>query len=73
MSILLAGGGMKMGQIIGSTDARGEYPDERPLQPNDLVATIYHHLGIDPAWEVVDRTGRPRPLLDRREPIAGLI
>jgi hypothetical protein len=72
MSILLSGGGMKMGQIIGATDPRGEYPDERPLHPNDFVATIYHHLGIDPAWEVTDRSGRPLRLLDRSGPIPEL-
>lgn len=72
MSILLSGGGMRMGQVIGSTDARGEYPDERPLHPNDFVATIYHHLGIDPNWEVMDHSGRPLRLLDRNEPIAEL-
>lgn len=72
MSILLAGGGLRMGQVIGSTDARGEAPAERPLHPNDFLATLYAHLGIDPRRELRDRSGRPIPILDRTEPIAEL-
>src|SRR5439155_23180252 len=48
MSVLVAGGGLKMGQVIGSTNAKGEVPKDRPLWPQDVVATVYHHLGIDP-------------------------
>lgn len=73
MSILLAGGGIRAGQVIGATDARGEYVVERPLSPNDLLATIYRHLGIDATRELLDRSGRPIPILDRTEPIAELL
>jgi hypothetical protein len=73
MSILLSGGGMRMGQVIGSTDPRGEAPDQRPLHPNDFLATVYHHLGVDPRAELTDRSGRPFPILDRTEPIAELV
>lgn len=73
MSILLAGGGLRMGQVVGSTDPRGEAPDARPLHPNDFLATLYRHLGIDTSVEVRDRTGRPFPILDRKEPIAELV
>jgi len=73
MSILLAGGSMRMGQVIGATDARGEYVDQRPLHPNDFLATVYHHLGIDTRYEVLDRSGRPFPILDRSEPIPELV
>jgi uncharacterized protein (DUF1501 family) len=73
MSILLAGGGLRMGQAIGSTDARGEFPDEQPLHPNDFLATLYRHLGISPGTEIQDRTGRPFPILDRSAPIAQLV
>jgi hypothetical protein len=62
MSILVSGGGMKMGQVIGATNAWGERPKERPLDPNDILATIYKHLGIDPKAEIIDPTGRPQPL-----------
>ena len=53
-----------MGQVVGSTNARGEYPNERPLSPQDLLATIYRHLGIDPRPEFRDFAGRPFPILD---------
>jgi hypothetical protein len=72
MSILLAGGGIRTGQVVGATDARGEFVTERPLDPNDLLATVYHHLGIDAAHEFTDRTGRPIRILDRSEPIPEL-
>ena len=73
MSILLAGGGFRMGQVVGATDARGEYVSERLLSPNDLLATMYYHLGIDPSQEFTDHTGRPVRILDRTEPIAELV
>ncbi|MEX0977679.1 MAG: DUF1501 domain-containing protein, partial [Pirellulales bacterium] len=47
MSALGAGGGMNVGKVVGSTDARGERPTETPLHPNDVWATLYRHLGID--------------------------
>src|SRR5690606_3074262 len=47
MSVLVAGGGMRTGQVVGATTAKGERPKERPLTPNDLWATVYRHLGID--------------------------
>jgi hypothetical protein len=62
MSILFAGGGMKMGQVIGATNAWGERPKDRPLDPYDILATVYKHLGIDHEHELVDPTGRPQPL-----------
>jgi uncharacterized protein (DUF1501 family) len=73
MSILLAGGGLRAGQVIGATDARGEAPSERALEPNDFLATVYRHLGIDTRAEVVDRSGRPLRVLDRTDPIAELV
>ena len=62
MSILVSGGGMRMGQVIGATTHNGERPRERPLDPHDILATVYHHLGIDPTYQHVDSTGRPIPL-----------
>jgi hypothetical protein len=53
---------MKMGQVIGSTNAWAEHPKERPLDPADILATVYKHLGIDPKQEIIDPTGRPQPL-----------
>jgi uncharacterized protein (DUF1501 family) len=73
MSVLLAGGGMRMGQAIGSTNARGERPQDRPLHPNDVLATVYRHLGIDHHRTFVNPQGRPIPLLPHGEPIAELL
>lgn len=73
MSVLLAGGGMRMGQVIGSTNARGERPQDRPLHPNDVLATVYRHLGIDHHRAFVNPQGRPIPLLPSGDPIAELV
>ena len=73
MSILLAGGGMKVGQVIGQSNSRGETPVDRPIHPNDVLATVYRHLGIDPSSHTVTREGRPIPLLPNGEPISELI
>jgi hypothetical protein len=59
MSILMAGGGIKTGQVIGATDNIGARPSQRPLDPIDVLATIYRHLGIDPQLHLPDPAGRP--------------
>ena len=71
-SALVSGGGMRMGQVVGATDAKGEYPADRPLTPGDLLATLYRHLGIDPARTFEDRTGKPVPILPEGELIREL-
>jgi uncharacterized protein (DUF1501 family) len=73
MSALISGGGLRMGQVIGATNRRGEYPADRPLTPQDLLATIYRHLGIDPRAEFRDFSGRPIPILPEGEPIRELV
>ncbi|MEZ5944496.1 MAG: DUF1501 domain-containing protein [Planctomycetaceae bacterium] len=73
MSMLVAGGGMRTGQVIGSTTSRGEEPKERPLTPNDLWATVYRHLGIDPEMSFPDHAGRPMPILPYGSPIEELL
>jgi uncharacterized protein (DUF1501 family) len=71
---LLAGGGMKMGQVIGSTNRLGEVPQDRPVHYQDVFATLYHQLGIDAKTATIpDHSGRPQYLLDRQEPIKELI
>jgi len=72
-SALISGGGLRVGQLIGATDRRGEYPSDRPLTPKDLLATIYRHLGIDHRAEFQDHSGRPIPILADGEPIRELI
>jgi hypothetical protein len=73
MSVLVSGGGLRMGQVVGSTNARGEAPKERPLTPNDLWATVYRHLGIDYTHAFLDHSGRPMPILPFGEPISELL
>jgi hypothetical protein len=73
MSVLVAGGGMRTGQVIGSTNAKGERPKDRKLDPNDLLASIYRHLGIDYAEMVPDNSGRPVPLIPHGEPMPELL
>ncbi|MSQ95575.1 MAG: DUF1501 domain-containing protein [Gemmataceae bacterium] len=73
MSVMLAGGGLRMGQAVGSTNARGERPQDRSLHPNDVLATVYRHLGIDHRHAFVNPQGRPIPLLPNGEPIAELV
>jgi hypothetical protein len=63
MSFLVSGGGMQTGQVIGATNSRGEEPIRRPLTPNDLWASVYRHLGINPEHSFLDHSGRPMPIL----------
>jgi hypothetical protein len=73
MSVLLAGGGLKMGQVVGATNPRGEEPSRRAMNSNCLLATIYARFGIDRQSIFHDRTGRPIPILQEGEPIAELL
>lgn len=71
---LLAGGGMRTGQAIGATNRLGEYAKERPVHMQEVVATIYRNLGIDPMTTTLrDPTGRPQFLVDVRDPIHELV
>jgi arylsulfatase A-like enzyme len=58
-SALLAGGGVRGGQVYGASDAQAAYVKDNPVSPEDLLATIYHALGVPPDSEVRDRAGRP--------------
>jgi len=71
--VVLAGGGLRMGQVIGATDSRGERSRSRPIHYQNIFATLYHVLGIDPRQTLPDFNGRPMALLDDREPIAELV
>ncbi|MCO6458457.1 MAG: DUF1501 domain-containing protein [Pirellulaceae bacterium] len=62
---LLAGGGVKRGAVYGKSDAHAAYPDEDPVRPEDLAATLYYLLGIDPGSEILDRSDRPLPIAGR--------
>ncbi|HEX3726569.1 MAG TPA: DUF1501 domain-containing protein [Pirellulales bacterium] len=73
MFCLMGGGGIKGGQIVGSTNHLGEVPKDRPLECCDIHATVYHALGIDPTINFLDHGGRPVPAIDRGEVISELI
>jgi hypothetical protein len=73
MSALVAGGGLKMGQTVGSTTSRGETPRDCRYTPSNLLATLYGSLGIDPSQTFLNGSGRPMYILDDREPIAELL
>ena len=69
MSMLVSGGGMRTGQVIGATNSKGEEPVSRPLTPNDLWASVYKHLGINPEHTFPDLGGRPMSILPFGEAI----
>jgi hypothetical protein len=62
-----------MGEVVGATTARSEYPTQNPVTPQDLLATAYRHLGIDPQRTITDYSGRPIAILPDGKPIAQLI
>jgi hypothetical protein len=68
-SALLAGGGIRGGQVYGSSDRVGGYPADRPVNPEHLAATVYQALGIADDLAVRDRQGRPLRLLEEGEPL----
>lgn len=71
---LMAGGGMRTGQVIGSTNRLGEHAQDRPVQVQEIVSTIYHNLGIDTNTATLrDPTGRPQFLTDIRQPLPELV
>ena len=71
--VLMAGGGLKMGQMIGTTDRQAAYPTSKPYSPGDVLATIYHVLGIDWQQEFHDHAGRPVKILNQGTPIPELV
>jgi uncharacterized protein (DUF1501 family) len=73
MFCLMGGGGVKGGQVIGSTDRLGTRPQTRPLTPSNIHATIYEVLGIDPKLQLLDPSGRPTSVLDEPTPISELL
>jgi hypothetical protein len=73
MSALVAGGGLKMGQAVGASTARGERPKDRPITPQQLLSTLYRAIGIDPSQTFPNGAGRPMYILDDREPVTELL
>jgi hypothetical protein len=70
-SVLMAGGGIRGGQVHGSSDASAAYAAETPVSPDDLAATVFHVLGSPPSQEMRDAQGRPLPLCTGK-PVLGL-
>jgi len=62
-SCIFAGGGVARGKVVGKTDKHAGSVVERPVSPKDILATLYHLMGIDPQTQLADRTGRPMPLV----------
>ena len=73
MSVLFAGGGLQMGQAIGTTDSKAEYPTSKPYTPGCVLSTMYHTLGIDHHHVFYDQGRRPLPVLNEGQPISELI
>jgi hypothetical protein len=73
MSAMVAGGGMRMGQAIGVSSPRGEYPASRRVTASQVLATLYRAIGIDPSMTFPNNNGRPMYILDDREPISELL
>jgi hypothetical protein len=70
---LLTGGGVRAGMVYGATDKEAAYPVDNPVHPSDLVATVYHLLGIDPQLTVHDRFGRPFSIAHGGAPVQGVL
>src|SRR5262245_40840882 len=71
-SAALAGGPVHGGRVLGASDSRGAFPRANPKTPQDVLATMYRHLGIDTARQYVDNSGRPHPVLPSGRPIEEL-
>jgi len=72
MSAAVAGGGIVGGRIVGSTDSKAERPRDNPKSPQDVLATVYRHLGVDTSVKYLDHNGRPHPVLPSGQPIREL-
>ncbi len=72
-TLALAGGGLKMGQVVGESNARAEVPRTTPITPQDLMATVFHVLGMPHDLHYNDPTGRPTPMINGGRPIQELV
>ena len=72
-TLAMAGGGLRMGQVIGESSPKVEVPASNPIGPQDLMATILHMYGLDPKMQFVDNQGRPTYLVEHGKPIPELV
>jgi uncharacterized protein (DUF1501 family) len=70
---LLSGGGLRPGVVVGESDEKAAYPKTRPLTPQDLMATVFHVLGLDPELQFIHPSGRPMKMVDEGQAIAELV
>ncbi len=61
-TVLMAGGGIRGGQVHGASDPHSAYPREHPVVPDDITASVFHALGLDPETKIIDQLGRPMPI-----------
>ena len=73
MSAMVAGGGMRMGQAIGASTARGERPQDRRYSVPQVLSTLYRTIGIDPGQTFLNGAGRPIHIVEDREPVRELL
>jgi hypothetical protein len=70
----MAGGGMRGGQVIGSTNRLGEHAETRPVHFQEITATLYRNLGINPLSKpIIDPAGRPQPLVENHVPLPEVV
>ena len=72
-SAALAGGPVQGGRVLGASDSRGAFPLNNPVTPQDVLATVYHHLAINTSASYTDGSGRPIPVLPHGKPIIDLL
>jgi uncharacterized protein (DUF1501 family) len=72
-TLALAGGGLRMGQVIGESASKVDVPKTQPITPQDLMATVFEVLGIDQRLHFPSPGGRPTPMIEKGRPIADLV
>ena len=72
-TLAFSGGGLQMGQVVGQSASKVDVPGSKPIGPQDLMATIFHVLGIDPQTQFMSPSGRPVYMLEKGQPIAELV
>jgi uncharacterized protein (DUF1501 family) len=72
-SLVLSGGGLRMGQVVGESAPKADMPKSKPIRPQDLMATMFHVLGIDPQVQFVNPAGRPVSMIEEGRPIEELV
>ena len=72
-TLALAGGGLKMGQVVGESSAKAEVPKTTPITPQDLMATVFHVLDVPADLQYKDNSGRPVSMIEGGKPIPELV